>query len=97
MLSNTLTNIALAYHSVGYPYDVACCLAEESMFYQISWENLEGYLYLHIHLITRSVEFGFTKVKEELKYQSKKLLEIRAIQPTCFCMILHHYIYFHNG
>ena len=97
VLSNTLTNIALAYHSVGYPYDVARRLAEESMFYRISRENLEGYLHLHIHLITRSVEFGFTEVKEELEYHSQKLLKIRAIQPTRFRMILHHYIYFRDG
>ena len=82
---------------MGYPYDVARRLAEESMFYRISRENLEGYLHLHIHLITRSVEFGFTEVKEELEYHSKKLLEIRAIQPTRFRMILHHYIYFRDG
>ena len=84
VLSNTLTNITLAYHSMGYPCDVACCLAEESMFYQISRENLEGYLHLHIHPITCSVELGFAEVKEKLEYHSKKLLEIQAIQPTCF-------------
>ena len=97
VLSNVLTNIGLAYVAVGYPHDLAQTLARESMFYRISRENLDGYLHLHLHLLTRSVELGFAEVKGELDYHSKKLLDIRALQPTRFKMIVHHYIYFRDG
>ena len=97
VLSNVLTNIGLAYVAVGYPHDLAQTYARESMFYRMSRENLEGYLHLHLHLLTRSVELGFAEVKAELEYHSKKLLDIRALQPTRFKMIVHHYIYFRDG
>ena len=98
VLSQTLSNLAMTiHHYAGYSYQHAKQLAAESMYYRISRDNYEGYLSLHVDLLTQCADASFPEVKAQIEYHSEKLLEIRGLYSVRLQMIAHHYIYFRDG
>ena len=94
VLTQVKHNIAMCLHQAGYEGSHATRLSEVSMYYRISKENLEGYLNLHIDLLTRCVERPFSEVKAILSFHARKLSEPRTMHQVRLQMICRHYTYF---
>ena len=98
ILSQTLSNLAMTiHHYAGYDYQQAKQLASESLYFRISRDSYEGYLSLHVDLLTQCADTPFADVKAQIEYHSEKLLETRSIYSVRLQMIAHHYIYLRDG
>ena len=85
VLSQTLSNLAMTiHHYAGYDYQQSKQLASESMYYCISRDSYEGYLSLHLDLLTQCADTSFADVKTQVEYHSKKLLEIGSLYSIGF-------------
>ena len=85
--------LQMIFMEAGYESSRAYQIASTSMYYQISQENYEAYLNLHITLLAQCNEGGFEETKAHIQYHACKLREPRGIYSVRLQMIAHHYIY----
>jgi hypothetical protein len=73
ILKYTEGNLKAVLINEGYDYEGATEYASLSPYLKLSQASLQGYLSLHLHLLSLAVNEGFDEAKMELSYHCKKM------------------------